>query len=100
MNFNENESVLMMINTFSIKHRSCDKLILFFIKKVKNFAIVVVLLKCIKFKGSVSNSACNAVVVVRLIACKSTYAGSLILNIKIFIIQICIFFTNFCVQCN
>ena len=65
MNFDENESVLMVINTFCIKHRSCDKLMLFFINKDKNFAIVVVLLKCVKFKGTVSNSACSAVVVVR-----------------------------------
>ena len=50
---------------FCIKHRSCDKLMLFFIQKDKNFAIVVVLLKCVKFKGTVSNSACSAVVVVR-----------------------------------
>ena len=80
---------------FCIKHRSCDKLMLLFIQKHKNFAIVVVRLKCVKFKETVSNSACSA-----LIACESTYAVSLILNIKIFIIRTCIFFTKFCVQCK
>ena len=65
MNLYENESVLMLINTVWIKHCSCDELTLFFIQKDKNFAIVVVLLKCVKFKGTVSNSACSAVIVVR-----------------------------------
>ena len=37
---------------------------LFFIQKDKNFAIVVVLMKCVKFKRTVSNSACSAAVVV------------------------------------
>ena len=36
---------------------------LFFIQKDKNFAIVVVLLKCVKFNATVSNSARSAVVV-------------------------------------
>ena len=73
---------------------------LFFIQKDKIFAIVVVLLKCVKFKETVSNSACSAVICSALIACESTYAVSLILNIKIFINRLCIFFTNFCVQFN
>ena len=36
---------------------------LFFIQKDKIFASVVVLLKCVKCEGTVSNSACSAVVV-------------------------------------
>ena len=55
----------MVKNIYCIKHRSCDKLTLFFIQKDKNFAIVVVLLKCVQFKRTVSNSVCSAVDVVR-----------------------------------